>query len=142
MNYIDTSALLKWYLPEPGSDAFTAWIGTQHEASISRLVSVEIHVVLTRKQRLGELTEPQAKRALTAFLADVDDGLFRMQPIENPHWDEAERLVAFSGVPGLRTLDALHLAVARVDQAQIFMTADTALAVAARALGMATPRLE
>lgn len=141
MNYIDTSALLKWYLPEAGSDAFTAWIATQHEASISRLVSVEMHVVLTRKQRIGELTAPQAKRALTTFLADVDDGLFRMQPIGEAHWDEAERLVAFNTVPGLRTLDALHLAVARIDQAQIFVTADGALAVAARTLGMATPPL-
>lgn len=142
MNYIDTSALLKWYLPEPGSDAFTAWIGTQHEASISRLVSVEIHVVLTRKQRLAELTKAQMTRALTAFLADVDDGLFRVQPIENVHWEEAERLVTDAGVPALRTLDAVHLAVASVDQAQIFATADKALAAAARSLGMSTPHFQ
>lgn len=91
---------------------------------------------------MRELTEAQMMRALTAFLADVDDGLFRVQPVESPHWDEAERLVTATRLPALRTLDALHLAVASVDRADVFVTADRALASVARALGMSTPNLQ
>ncbi|MGH6612238.1 MAG: type II toxin-antitoxin system VapC family toxin [Burkholderiaceae bacterium] len=141
MNYIDTSALLKWYLPEAGSDAFTAWISAQHQADTSRLVSVEMHVVLARKQRIGELSNAQATRALAAFLADVDDGLLRVQSIDAAHWEEAERLITVAALPALRTLDALHLAVASVAQVDEFATADRTLAAAARALGMRTPVL-
>ena len=39
--YIDTSALAKWYLNEPLSDEFEAFIQSQAMADISRLTMVE-----------------------------------------------------------------------------------------------------
>jgi uncharacterized protein len=44
--YIDTSALAKWYLPEPGSDAFVDFIRYQDGAAISRLTTVELRCLL------------------------------------------------------------------------------------------------
>jgi predicted nucleic acid-binding protein len=142
LNYIDTSALLKWYLPERGSTAFGAWIATQDEARISPLTRVEVRATIARKQRNRELGATDARRAVDAFLADLDDGLFIVHPLAEPHWAEAEALLdALADLP-LRTLDALHLACARVEQARVFATADLKLAAAARQLGMITPTFD
>ncbi len=142
MNYIDTSALLKWYLPERGSDAFGGWIATQDEARISVLTRVEVHATLARKQRSREITAEDARRATAAFLADLDDGLLIVLQLDESHWSEAEALLqAVEDVP-LRTLDALHLACARIAQARVFATADLKLAAAARLLGMQTPKFD
>jgi predicted nucleic acid-binding protein len=142
MNYIDTSALLKWYLPERGSDAFGAWISMQDDAQISVLTRVEVRSALARRCRNREISEEQAQRAADAFLADLDDGLFVQHALKDPHWAEAEALLQSSPDLVLRTLDALHLACARIEQARVFATADLRLAAAARTLGMQTPAFE
>ncbi len=142
MNYIDTSALLKWYVPENGSDAFSRWITTQDDARISLLTRVEVRATLARKERNRELSAADVRRVMKHFLADIDDGLFLVHILVESHWVEAEALLqALADVP-LRTLDALHLACARVEQATIFATADVRLAAAARSLGMQTPSFE
>jgi predicted nucleic acid-binding protein len=142
LNYIDTSALLKWYLPERGSEAFGAWIATQDEARISVLTRVEVRATLARKQRNREISSADARRAADAFLADLDDGLFVVHTLDEPHWSEAEALLQAVEDVALRTLDALHLACARIEQARIFATADLKLAAAARLLGMQTPTFD
>lgn len=142
MNYIDTSALLKWYVPETDSDAFSAWITTQHDARISALTRVELRSTLARKERNRELSAADARRAMKNFLGDIDDGLFLVHALAEPHWAEAEALLHALADVALRTLDALHLACARIEQASVFATADTRLAAAARSLGMQTPTFE
>lgn len=142
MNYIDTSALLKWYLPERGSEAFGTWIATQDEARISALTRVEVRATLARKQRNREISAADARRAADAFLADLDDGLFVVHRLDEPHWSEAEALLQAVEDVALRTLDALHLACARIEQARVFATADLKLAAAARLLGMQTPTFD
>lgn len=139
MNYIDTSALLKWYLPERGSDAFGAWIATQEDARISMLSRVEFRAALARKQRARELSSTDARRALDAFVADLDAGTFLVHMLNEEHWLEAEGLLQALPNVHLRTADALHLACARLNQVQFFATADAKLAAAARMLGMQTP---
>lgn len=144
MNYIDTSVLLKWYLPERGSDAVGAWMATLDEARISVLTRVEVRCVLARKQRDREIGAADARRAADAFLADLDDGLFVVHRLEEPHWSEAEALLTALAADdvALRTLDALHLACARVEQARVFATADRRVAHAARLLGLQTPTFD
>jgi len=142
LNYIDTSALLTWYLPERGSEAFGHWIATQDEARISVLTRVEVHATLARKNRNREIREDEVRQAAGAFLADLDDGPFVVHRLEEPHWAEAEALVDSLATSSLRTLDALHLACARIEQASVFATADLKLAAAARMLGMQTPSFD
>lgn len=142
MNYIDTSALLKWYVPERGSDAFGAWISAQDDARISVLTRVEVRCALARRQRNRQISETEARRAMDAFLNDIDDGLFVMHMLNEPHWAEAEALMQSAPELPLRTLDALHLACARIEQARVFATADRQLAAAARSFGMHTQVFE
>jgi uncharacterized protein len=53
--YIDTSALAKWYLEEPGSDEFEEFVNSIAERRISRLVTVELRRLLARRRRAGEV---------------------------------------------------------------------------------------
>jgi predicted nucleic acid-binding protein len=142
LNYIDTSALAKWYVPETGSDAFGRWIAAQDEARISVLTRVEFRSMLARRQRNGDLGAAEVHEAWQRFLYDLEDGLFVVQPLRETHWSEAEALLdALPDLP-LRTLDALHLACARIEMATEFATADRQLAAAARAVGMTTPAFD
>jgi uncharacterized protein len=63
--YIDTSALAKWYLPEPGSDAFVDFVPGQERAAISRLTTVELRCLLARRRRAGDITAQHERDAWT-----------------------------------------------------------------------------
>ena len=56
MVYLDTSALAKWYLNEPRSEDFAAWIQNQDDTHISTLTLVEMRCLLARRRRAGELS--------------------------------------------------------------------------------------
>jgi len=137
VSYVDTSALLKWYIPERGSEQFGAWMSGQKQIEISRLTCVEVRCALARRQRAGSLSKEQAAHALEQFMADVHDGLFTLHSLHDQTFLDAEDLVAASPTP-LRTLDALHLAVASGRACSAFVTADAALALAAGDAGLTT----
>ena len=139
MAYVDTSALLKWYVPETGSDHFSDWIASQQHIEISRLTCVEVRCALARRQRAGSLSEDQAQQALDQFLADVHDGLFTLHTVGDAAFLNAESLLASADQQApLRTLDALHLAVALDHSCSAFITADRGLAEAAILTGLQT----
>ncbi len=139
MNYVDTSALLKWYLPEEGSDAFGVWIATQDAAHISRLVQLEVVATLARKQRNRELSTNALRLARASFEGDLANGLLRLLPMSVDVWETTQRLLDEHPELPLRTLDALHLAVATLYEVRVLATADRQLAAAARTLGFTTP---
>lgn len=142
MKYIDTSALLKWFPPERGSESFGAWIATQDTAPISVLTRVEMRSTIARKLRNGDVDADEAQQAAGAFLAALDDGLFVVHALHEAHWTEAEALLGSMPLVSLRTLDTLLLACARIEKARVFATADLKLAAAARLLGMTTPTFD
>lgn len=136
MAYLDTSALLKWYVPEAGSDAFGEWIATQEQAEISRLTCLEVRSTLAKKLRIGQLDRQQAEETLARFQSDVGDGLFLLYTLNDEDWLAAEIMLSTAdGIP-LRSLDALHLAVAQSRSISTLATGDRVLADAARAIGM------
>ena len=53
--YLDTSALAKWYLNEPGSDEFEAFIARRPGAIVSRLAAVELRCLPARRRRAGDI---------------------------------------------------------------------------------------
>jgi predicted nucleic acid-binding protein len=130
--YVDTSALLRLVLGEPGA------LDELREAE--RLVSSEVLVVESRRtidrlQRLGDLPVEEALKRLTIasdWLEAVDLVLLRAP------------ILARAGDPlptPLGTLDALHLATAlvwrdRMNQVLTVATHDTALGLAAREHGL------
>ena len=136
MIYLDTSALLKRYIPEVNSDAFDAYFISRAPLSISRLGLVEIRCALTRKRRNKQITSEREKAAMNEIRTDIQDGILAAYPVGDSHFAEALHLIdKLTKVP-LRSLDALHLAIARSLDVHEIATADAVLRQAALVLGM------
>jgi predicted nucleic acid-binding protein len=112
--FLDTSALGKHYHPEVGSakvDDLLRDPGSRH--FISRLSVVEIQSVFARKVRTGAITPDDFRHLRRRFLTDLTKRKFDLMRMTGHHYQEAERLLRQYGLTqGLRTLDALQLAVA------------------------------
>ena len=134
MIYVDTSALVPYYCPEPLSERVQRYLARQDERVISDLVEVEFFSAIARKVRAEELRPMDAPRIQNTFISHLEAGLYLRLPVERRHYALARGWLA-SLKPPLATLDALHVAVTAV-QACPLVTLDTALARAARLLGV------
>jgi predicted nucleic acid-binding protein len=137
MIYVDTSALVKRYVQEPGSDAFDAFFLTQAPLGISRLTVIEMRCALARRRRAHQVSPELETQVLEAFRLDMQDGALVVASFNDDDLTLAYHLMDEVGAVPLRTLDALHLAVARHVAAPGFATADKNQAEAARQLGFA-----
>lgn len=133
--YFDTSALLKRYLFEPGSDRARALQRTYRVVS-SAVMPVEAASALSRRKTLGNLTD----RQLSAALAKMRSDRIRWELVEvdRPVLSKAEELVMQTP---LRPLDAIHLASALTFLTMTgvrmpFVTADERQREAAATLGL------
>jgi uncharacterized protein len=135
ISYVDTSALLKWYVHEPESDDVAAWIESRPVVAFSRLAWLEFRCALNRRVQAGSLSAAIAQSALQRFADDVAAGAFTLLPLRDQQALLADALLARLDRP-LRTLDALHLAAASDIAAAQFATSDRQLAAAAQALGL------
>lgn len=132
--YIDTSALAKRYQREAGSDEFDRFLGGLTAVSISRLTVVEFRCLLARRRRNHDLDAKSERRAAAAFDDDIARGFLEVHPLEDRHALEAyDLLMKLRSIP-LRTLDALHLAIALAMGTGTIATADNTFSAAAVAL--------
>ena len=115
MNYFfDSSALIKLYHPELGSQQIAAMFGgPDRRIIVSRLAGVELHSALALKTRTGHLDRERSAALRIRFLNDVASGAIALVALSEFHYAAAERLIVrYGDRQGLRTLDALQLAVA------------------------------
>lgn len=134
MIYLDTSALLKRYVPEANSDIFDSYFVGYAPFLISQLVLVEIRCALARKRRNREITAGREKAAMSKMRIDIQDGLLLISSVADTHFSEALHLMdALPKLP-LRSLDAIHLAIANSHEAYEIATADSIFRQAAQAL--------
>jgi uncharacterized protein len=134
--YVDTSALAKWCLPEPGTEAFVEFIRQQSDAVISRLASGELCCLLARRRRAGDITAQYERDAWSTFEDDLRAGHLHVEALADSHAVQAYALLKQLDDIPLRTLDALHLAIAQSVGAGVLATADVAMGRAAEALGL------
>jgi len=114
-SFLDTSALAKLYREEPGSEYVERTVSQPGSKGIvSRLSLVEMESVFAIKVRTGALDENGRSIALRRLRADIARNRLIVGPaIEPRHYRSAARLLRLHGVSrGLRTLDALQLAIA------------------------------
>ena len=123
MHDIDTSAPLKRDLPERDSDAVARWIERQSDIAFSRSAWLEFRCALNRRVRAGTPADAAAVAALGSFRDDAADGAFTLLPLTDADALAADALIAELPGAALRTLDALHLAVARSHRAAGLATA-------------------
>lgn len=138
--YLDTSALAKWYLNEPFAAEFATFIQQQPAAAISRLTAVEFRCLLARRRRAGDINRTIETRVLATFADDIGAGFLVMHPVADEHVAAAAEMISRLRRYPLRTLDALHLAIALAFRCRQLATADRTMADAARASGLEVVR--
>ena len=136
--YIDTSALVKWYLNESCSEVVESLIQGEGKVATCGLTSVEMRCLLARRRRNREIDPSIEMRVLAAFEEDAQAGFLVRLAFVEPLFSAASRLIASLPDVPLRTLDALHLAVMREHNLARLATADAVMAQAAAQLGIET----
>jgi len=144
ITFLDSSAVVKRYVPETGS----AWIqditdpAADHLLYVARITGVEVISAVTRRQRRGQISLPDAAVALAAFRRDFPSA-YPMIEITAP---VVARAMNLAERHGLRGFDSVQFAAALElrDQclisgltAPLFIAADRELNAAALAEGLA-----
>jgi len=132
--YADTSLLLPIYIPEANSELANTAVQGAKELLISDLTVAEFLVGLARKVKLGTLPSERADEVRAAFEQHMSEGFLQRVAVVGSHSEAAGQLALQSPVM-LRTLDAIHLAVA-VELEATVATLDGRLSDAARAFGV------
>ena len=105
--YLDSSAVVKLYVPERGHELVRLLGGVKLSSAVTR---VEVASALWRKERLGELDAADAVTLLAAFDVDLGRRLTTVV-VDQRVLDEATEVVARHA---LRAYDAVQLATAIV----------------------------
>jgi uncharacterized protein len=133
--YLDTSALVKLFVDEAGSDDLNQRLVGLEAVVLSDLALTEMASALGRRRRDGVLSLAEARR-LQREAGDLALSCGRVE-LTPPIHRHAERLLLATGVvEPLRTLDALHVALALQAQAATLVTFDVRLRRVAASQGL------
>ena len=132
--YIDTSALVAYYCPEPMSDTVEQALLSITHPHISYLSDLEFNSAIAKKVRNRELPSSDGHRIINLYQTHVSNRLFRWLPLDLKHFQLAGSWIAQFNT-ALRTLDGLHLAVAALNELPI-MSLDIQLIHAAEYYGV------
>ena len=138
--YLDTSALVKLYVSERGSERMAELVFSDggHSLAACAITQVEFHSAIVRRRGRGDLDEGAPERAVEEFTGQFKSAFFRY-PVDDQTLDFACDLVLRHA---LRAYDAVQLAAclfilrlsARDDLT--FVSADRRLLTAARSEGL------
>ncbi|TAG49455.1 MAG: PIN domain-containing protein [Betaproteobacteria bacterium] len=136
--YFDTSALAKAYTSERGSADVDDFLSRGTTVFLSDLNRVELRCMLARRLRSGEISAALEQAMWSQFLLDVSNEFFEPVAVPASAWTSATQLIDRVAPVALRTLDALHVALASTLPSITFVTADRAQRSAAQQLGLPT----
>jgi uncharacterized protein len=140
--YLDTSALVKFFHEEEGTDLITALIEDSSAVLyVSELTILEFTSALQRLCRAGFIDRNNLKVALDSFRKELSR--FKVIPVNSQVINGAEKLLLELGNdPGLRTLDSIQLSTfisLNLNLAGgLFVASDLTLVKAAEAKGIKT----
>lgn len=130
--YFDTSVVAPLYRPEEFTATAEA-LQQQYRPVISLLTEVELASTVARWVRTEEMNDEQAVLVGKTFAEDLRLNVFERTELEDRHYWQARAWLQKRST-NLRTLDALHLAVAAENDWPI-ISADRQLHEAAEILG-------
>lgn len=136
--FIDTSALVKLYHREDGTNQLRTFLGGtsgDDVVAMSDLALVELQSALLRKVRMKEITLAIANDVYDSFLLDLEK-YFVVSIDRNKLLYAIGILQSFGNTNPLRALDAIQLACALkshpVEKVRMFISADNTLLTLAR----------
>jgi hypothetical protein len=140
--YFDTSALAKWYLNEARSDDVERYIQDHGPVAISELTVVEMRCLLARRRREKNIDSRIEAQVFATLQEDMRQGFLICHPLpKNVAAGSVNLLSMLADVP-LRTLDVLHLMIAKEIQTGILATADKIMATGGKLMGFAVVRFD
>ena len=139
--YFDTSALLKFYIQEEGSEVVADLMENIGSDGISILdiTLLELRSAVRRRERQEDMSEREANRTIDKIRQD-ETSVYVVQSLDSSVTEEAIRVL---DTHPLKTLDALQLAGClvigrRMSEPLTFVCADTRLNDAVRLEGLVT----
>ncbi len=139
--FFDSSALVKQYVDEPGSQWVRRVLSQFPPTAIAEITIVEVVAALARRWRMGEITAEEYRFAKSVFLEDI-----RWTRVVSARRSTVEWATDLIDRHPLRAYDALQLATAlelsRALEAEgfslTFVSADDRLCAAAEHEGLTT----
>ena len=112
--YLDTSALVKRYVAEDGSDAVADLLNAAEYQAASIVTEAELPAALGRATRVGAISERDGQAAMKVWQKDREELLWIQLPQKT-----AQQAGKLAWQEGLRGYDAIHLATALWWQANL-----------------------
>ena len=125
--FVDTSALVKLFVREPGSERVDRMTSADPEIYIGPFTHHEFISAVQRRIRDRTLTPAGAGKAIAEFRNGLRESLFVI-PFEKDLSHRALLLLEKHGTSGLRTLDALQLSACLGVPEAAFVVSDRTLA--------------
>jgi predicted nucleic acid-binding protein len=123
--YYDTGILLKLYMGEASSEAVQHFVHSRGESlAVTDLHLSECVSAMKLRAFRRECRDEEASEGIGLIMEDLKSGVLRLIEVDWPRtWHEC-RLTSekFASSTGVRTLDALHVATARLCGAQELVT--------------------
>jgi predicted nucleic acid-binding protein len=129
--FLDSSALAKRYVDEPGSDRLEEILARASSLGISVIGVPEVVSALCRRRRERELSQPQYLKARRALFEDIIE-----TSVVSVTDQVIARAVELMERWPLRSSDSLPIASAAEWSADLFVSADERQCTAARAYGL------
>ena len=129
--FFDTSAFVKRYISEAGTDTVLEWCDRATEIGLSGIALPEIISVFCRLHREASITDTQYRQLKSLLLVDIEDAaICDLTP--------AVLAQAISSLETnvLRGMDAIHIGSAVVLKADVFVSADLRQREAAARAGL------
>ena len=129
--FFDTSAFLKRYISEAGTEAVLDWCDQASEIGLSGIALPEMVSAFCSLRREGKISEIQYRQLKSLLLADIEDAaICDLSP--------AVLGQAISALENnvLRGMDAIHIGSAVALHADVFVTSDQRQLAAAAQAGL------
>lgn len=117
--FFDSSAFVKRYVSEAGTEAVLAWCDRASEIGLSGIALPEIVSAFCRLRREGRIDDTQYRQLKSLLLADIEDAaMCDLSP------EVLARSIASLETNVLRGMDAIHVGSAIALKVDVFISAD------------------
>lgn len=129
--FFDSSAFVKRYVREAGTEAVLAWCDQASEIGLSGIALPEIVSAFCRLRREGRIDDTQYRQLKSLLLADIEDAaICDLTP------EVLAQSIARLETNVLRGMDAIHIGSAVALKADVFISADQRQRAAASRAGL------
>lgn len=129
--FFDSSAFVKRYVSEAGTEAVLAWSDRASEIGLSGIALPEIISAFCRLRREGKIDDTQYRQLKSLLLADIEDvAICDLTP------EVLAQSIASLETNVLRGMDAIHIGSAVALKAEVFISADQRQREAAARAGL------